>query len=362
MNASKRILVYSKDRQIIDAVRAIASSLSCFFSTVDYKAAGTIDMDVVAFGHFARVFDADTFSSVEHDLQELVEEGLLFEQPTIVIGQLSDNSPRNIELFSHPQDPRLALRLHQALELWRMETGLNVGYAGAIAQYESLVDSVASEQSVVPLPLLIQVSERYRRARTRVMVFGDRSTGCTPIEPRETRTWLGLSYAGRVHHTRFESLWNYRLYVHARTSTQSRSTWAWVTSLGGIAETEGDGTIEPVWNDLTKIPVTTGSSIDEARVTEISRSLITVELAVLQPDVVLFMLDQTEEHKIVNAVSGAMLHDIHGVPPHLIRQVTGGGLPNASYRVCREDGLQFHDVRSNALSRQLDIEVGIDTP
>lgn len=79
MNASKRILVYSKDRQIIDAVRAIASSLSCFFSTVYFKAAETIDMDVVAFGHFARVFDADTFQSVEHGLQELVQEGLLSE-------------------------------------------------------------------------------------------------------------------------------------------------------------------------------------------------------------------------------------------------------------------------------------------
>lgn len=279
-----------------------------------------------------------------------------------MIGQLSDNGPRNIELFSHPQDPRLARRLHQALELWRMETGLDVGYAGAIAHYERLVDSVAAEQSVLPLPMLLSVSERYRRARTRVMVFGDRSTGCTPIMPRQTRTCLDLSFDGRVFHTRFESLRNYQLYVNARISTQSRSTVAWLTSIGAISEAEGDGTIDPVWNDLTKIPVATGSLIDAARVTEISRSLISVELAVLQPDVVLFMLDQTVEHKIVNAVSGAALHDIHGVPPHLIRQVAGGGLPNASYRICREDDLQFHDTRSIALSRQLHIEVGIDTP
>lgn len=358
MNPSKRILVYSKDREIIDAVRSIATSLSCSVSTVDYKTAETVDMDVVAIGHFARVFDADVFRLIAHDLQELIGEDAVPPGPTLVIGQLDDNHPWDVELFRDAQDPRLELRLHQALELWRLETGLDAGYTGAIARYGRLVDSVAPTQPTVPLPLLIRATERYRRSPARVMVFGHRSTGCTPIMPQQTRAWFyDRGHGFPVDVARLDALSEYQRYVHARTSTQSRSTAAWITSLARIpaadGDGDGDGMIEPLWNDLIKIPVATDSSIKESAVTEISSSLISLELAVLQPDVALFMVDQTEEGEIMNAVSGAELHDIPGVAPALVRRVAGGGLPYASYRVCREEDLQFHDARSAALSNLL---------
>ena len=354
MNDSKRILVYSKDPEIIDAARLIATSLSCVVSTVDYKTAETIDMDVVAIGHFARVFNADVFRLIAQDLQELIGEDAVPSGPTLVIGELGDSDSREVELFRDAQDPRLELRLHQALESWRLETGLDAGYTGAIARYGRLIDSVAPTQPTVPLPLLIRATERYRRSRTRVMVFGHHSTGCTPIMPQQTRAWFyDRGHGFPVDVARLDALAEYQRYMHARTSTQSRSTAAWITSLGRIPTADGDGMIEPLWNDLIKIPIVTDSSIDESAVNEISSSLISVELAVLQPDVALFMVDQTEESEIVNAVSGAELYDIPGVAPALVRRVAGGGLPHASYRVCREENLHFDDARSAALSNLL---------
>lgn len=363
MNASKRILVYSKDREIIDAVRSVAASLSCCVSTVDYEATETLDMDVLAIGHFARVFDAEIFRLIAYELRKMIDEYGVPQGPDFIIGDLGDSDAGDVELFSDANDPHLERRLHQALELWRIETGLDTGYTGAIARYGQLVDSVAPTQPIVPLPLLIQVSERYRRARTRVMVFGLSSTGCTPIMPRQTRTWFyDRGHGFPVDIARLDSLYEYQRYVLARTSTQSRLTAAWITSLWRIPIADGERMIDPLWNDLTKIPMATNSSLEESAVTEISSSLISLELAVTQPDVALFMVDQTEESEIVNTVSGAALYDIPGVAPTLVRQVAGGGLPNASYRVCREENLQLDDERSIALSNLLHAELGPIAP
>lgn len=217
MNASKRILVDSKDREIIDAIRSVAASLSCFVSTVNYKAAGTIDMGVLAIGYFARVFDAEVFQLIAHDLQEMINEYGVPQGPSLIIGDLGDSDSGDGELFSDANDP--------------------------------------------------------------------------------------------------------------------------------------------LWNDLIKIPVATNSSSEESAVTEITRSLISLELAVLQPDVALFMVDQTEETEIMNAVSGAALYDIPSVDPTLGRHVAGGGLPNASYRVCREAEFESDDHRASALADLLRAEL-----
>ncbi|MDA3950324.1 MAG: hypothetical protein PF508_14035 [Spirochaeta sp.] len=366
MNASKTILVYSNDRALIDTVRSIAGILNCRIWIAYPHKNGTLNPDVAAFGHFARVFDADTFLSVADELHEWIEDGVVSEGPTIVIGEIQYSGPLAVELFSTADDPAVTVRLFQALEMWRIETGLDAGYDGALARYGGLADAVASHQPILPLPLLIKASEQYRRSRPRIMVFGLESTGCTPIMPQQTRDWFhsrGHGFPADI--ARLDAVSNYPDYAQARIATQSRMTAEWITRLQGTRAHDApvdNQSIEPLWNDLIKIQIATGSPIDEASVAEISRSLISLELAVLQPDVVLFMVDPLEESAITRSVSGAGLHDIPDTPSHLVRQVAGGGLPNASFRLCRESVLESEDTRSAVLSNLLRSDRGINVP
>jgi hypothetical protein len=184
--------------------------------------------------------------------------------------------------------------------------------------------------------------------------------------PRQTRDWFhsrGHSFPADI--ARLDAVSNYPDCVQARVATQSRTTAEWITrdpSTSTHGAPVDNQSIEPLWNDLIKIPIATGSPIDEASVTEIARSLISLELAVLQPDVVLFMVDPSEEFAIARSVSGAMLHNIPDTPPHLVRQVAGGGLPNASFRLCREAVLESEDTRGALLSNLLRSEWGINVP
>jgi hypothetical protein len=177
MNASKTILVYSQNQALIDAIRSIAGTLACRIWIADPHKNGTLNPDVAAFGHFARVFDADTFLSVADELHEWIEDGVVSEGPTIVVGEIQYPGPLEVELFRTADDPAAIVRLFQALEMWRIETGLDAGYDGALARYGVLADAVASHQPILPLPLLIKASEQYRRSRPRIMVFGARING-----------------------------------------------------------------------------------------------------------------------------------------------------------------------------------------
>lgn len=347
-------------------MRTIAAPLACRVWIADPYENGILNPDIAACGHFARVFDADSFLSVADELHEWIEEGVVSARPTIVIGKLQCDPPLDVELFRTMEDLRIEIRLFQALEVWRLTTGLDAGYDGALARYGMLVDTLARRQPILPLPLLIKVSDSYRSSRPRIMVLGLESTGCTAIMPRETRAWFhsrGHGFPADI--ARLDAISNYPNYAQARIATQSRKTVEWITKVrtkGADGATADDQLIEPLWNDLVKIPIATGSPIDEASVAEITRSLISIELAVLQPDVVLFMVDQSEESAIARSVAGARTYDIPGTPPRLARQVAGGGLPNASYRVCREAEFESDDHRASALEDLLRTELGLHVP